>query len=86
MERTKTTPRWENLKGLEVDTFAREMINGRRRTEEDGRKRRGGGMEWRRLISPRRAGTLSLPCSTVLSPSLLSPFVLQKYLSGWERE
>lgn len=43
MERTKTTPRWENLKGLEVDTFAREMINGRRRTEEDGRKRRGGG-------------------------------------------
>lgn len=48
--------------------------------------REGGGMEWRRLISLRRAGTLSLPCSTVLSPSLLSPFVLQKYLSGWERE
>lgn len=42
MERTKTTPRWENLKGVEVDTFAREMINGHKRTEEDGRKRRGG--------------------------------------------
>lgn len=27
-----------------------------------------------------------VPCSTVLSPSLLSPFVLQKYPSGRERE
>lgn len=39
-------------------------------------------MKWQRLITLR---TLSLPCSGVLSPDLSSPFVHQKYPSGWER-
>lgn len=54
--------------------------------EEGGWAEEKGGTDWCGLISLRRAGTRSLPCSNVSSHSILSPFVLQKYLSGWERE
>lgn len=56
------------------------------REERKGRGRKEKGMERWRLISLRKDGTLSFHCSTISSRSILSPFVLQKYLSGWERE
>lgn len=63
----------------------------RRQTEIDGlwgeKGRKVGGKEgWsgKDSLAYAGTGTLSLPCSGVLSPDLPSPFVLQKYPSGWE--